>query len=129
MKAQVSVELLLILVLFLGVITPLFYFTFSQSADEIKLSKAEHALDSIAKSADYVYSLDEGTKTQIEIELPDGILNSTISGKTIAYNIETRSGTTDVFSISISNLYGALPVKSSAHIVTLEHTDTGVRIG
>jgi hypothetical protein len=129
MKAQVSVELLLVIVLFLGVITPLFYFSFSQSADEIKISRTTHALDKITKSTDYVYSLDKGTKTQIQVELPEGITESKIQGKTLVYTIETKSGTTDIFSVSKADLEGELPTRSSTHMITIENMGDGVKIG
>ena len=44
MKSQVSVEMLLIIAIFLGVITPIFYFSFTQSTDEIKISKTKYYL-------------------------------------------------------------------------------------
>jgi Tfp pilus assembly protein PilE len=129
MKAQVAVEMLLVIAIFLGVITPIFYFSFTQSVDEIRTAKAKYALDEIAKAADYVYSLETGTTTQLQIELPDGIDEARIVGKTIVYKVSTTSGITDIFSVSKADLSGTLPIKSTKHILTLSHTEDGVKIG
>ena len=128
MKAQISVEILLIIALFLGVITPVFYFSFTQTTDNMRLTKAKTALADITAAADYVYSLEVGSTTQLEVDVPDGIDSANIVNHTIIYRVSTSAGTSDVFSVSKANLYGTLPIKSANKVLTINHTENGVSI-
>lgn len=128
MKSQVSVEMLIIIAIFLGVVTPVFYFSFTQSADEIKLTQSRYVLNEIANAADYVYSLEVGTVTQLDIDVPEGITDSRVVGHTLVYEVSTTSGVSDVFSVTKADVYGELPVRSTRHLLTLNHTESGVYI-
>ena len=128
MRAQISVEMLLIIALFLGVLTPVFYISFSQTTDNLRLSKAKTALAEITNAADYVYSLEVGSTTQLNVDVPDGIDLARIVNHTVVYKVSTYAGISDVFSVSKANLYGTLPTKSAKYRLVLNHTESGVSI-
>ena len=124
-----ALELLLVFTIALAIIGPLYFFTFVQSTDNIRISKTQSAVDTLGRGVDYVYSLNKGTITTVTIELPDSIISYNLTSKTIINRVNTTVGTTSIFYTTRANVTGSLPTGEGRHVVTLNNTGIGVSLG
>jgi len=130
MRAQVSVEYLMIIGVALVIATPLFYYAISESTSNIKLNEAEDAVNTIAKAADSVYSLGPGTKKYVNIVIPGGVEQGSIDGNAIKLRVSLFGGVADIYARSKASLIGGVPLASGAHRISIEALDSGyVQIG
>lgn len=127
-KAQIALEFLLIITIALAIIGPMYYFTFANSSDNIKISKAQSAIDTIGRNIDYVYSLNKGSVTAVDVVLPEGIVGYNVTNKTILYRIGISVGVTYTFYTTKANLNGTLPVSEGRHRIVLNNTGGGVSL-
>jgi len=128
MKGQVATEYLTIVGIGLFIVTIVFYYTITYSSESVSVNQAKEAADTIAKAADYVYSVGVGSQTTIVINLPNRIVESHIKNKEILFKLGLKSGITDVYSITKGEVSGALPIRHGRHYITLNMTDDGVYI-
>ena len=130
MRAQVSVEYLMVIGVALVIVLPLFYYAISESTNNIKLNQAEDAVNTIAKAADSVYSLGPGTKKYVDIVIPGGVEQSAIDGNAIKLKVSLFGSVADIYSKSKANLIGGVPLVSGPHRISIEALDSGyVQIG
>ncbi len=130
-KAQTAMEYLMIFGLVLGMVTPVWIYVTSlekHAGNELFLSYAQIAADRIADTADLVYSQRPPAKLRVRIYMPDRVQSVNITGKTIIFTLLTDSGITDVYSVSRSDLRGALPSREGNYWVDVEAFDTYVNI-
>jgi len=121
-KAQIAIEAVLVFALALTIIGVLYGFTFSNASDNIAISKTQAAVDTLGRNVDYIYSLNKGSSTSVEIDIPAGAVNYTLTSKTINYKVGISSGFTDVFYITKTNLTGRLPISEGKYIVYINNT-------
>jgi len=127
-KAQLSLEFLFIILIGLVILGPIYVFTLSNSSDNIKVSKAQSAVDTMGRNIDYVYSLNKGSVITVDVDVPEGITGYNVTGKQIFYQVGTSVGTTDAFYVTKANLTGTLPTSQGRHTVFLNNTGGGVTI-
>jgi len=127
-KAQLALEFLLVITIALVIIGPTYYFTFQNSSDNIKVSKAQNAVEIIGKGIDYVYSINKGSIISVNVDLPAGVSSYNITNKTIIYKVSLSSGTTSVFYTTKATLNGTLPISEGRKTIILNNTGGGVTI-
>jgi uncharacterized protein (UPF0333 family) len=107
-KGQASLEQLLITALMLTVVGVLFFMAMTYSADTLRAMQAKDAVDKMAKTADYVYSLGPGYKQSARLTFPDNTQLFNASGKRIWVSIPLSSGTEDVYANTRATVFGSL---------------------
>lgn len=124
-KGQASLEQMVITGIGIGFIAVIFYLSLNFANDNVRISQAQDAVDKLAKSADYVYSLGPGTKDKVEVYMPDGIIFANLSSHTIHIRISLSSGRADVFANTKAALTGSLPQNSGPQEIIITHTEGG----
>ena len=81
MKAQIATEYLILIGLILIVLIPILYYTTQESTTSININQAQDVVQTLAKTADYVYSLGPGTRSVALITIPLGVNRSIVSGR------------------------------------------------
>ena len=123
MKSQAAIEYLVLMSLIIFFLIPLLYYSTSESANTIKLNDAQDAVQSLVKTADYVYSLGPGTKTNILITIPEGVYNISIKGYEIILNL---GGYGEIVGKSKANLTGNLSSSKGNYQVKVELLENGM---
>jgi len=123
MKSQAAIEYLVLVSLIIFFLIPLLYYSTSESANTIKLNDAQDAIQSLVKTADYVYALGPGTKTTVLITIPDGVYNVSMKGHEVILNL---AGYGEVVGKSKANLTGNLSNLKGSYQVRVELLDNGV---
>ena len=100
MKSQISTEYLLILGLIFIFIIPLFYYSMQEASLSIRINQASDAVVTIAKTADSLYALGNGSKDKLILNLPKGINSFQISNKEIIMKLNHKNATSDIIAIS-----------------------------
>ncbi|OIO21135.1 hypothetical protein COV61_04095 [Candidatus Micrarchaeota archaeon CG11_big_fil_rev_8_21_14_0_20_47_5] len=98
-KAQISVELLVILGLSLAIMIPLILSAFSQAADSrhsLSISQADSVAQRLAAGADTLSHLGAGAKMVLDVQMPEGISEVKISPHEIAFTIEAYGKKTEI---------------------------------
>src|SRR3989339_46795 len=130
MKAQASLEQLIVTGIALTMIAFIFYFSINYANDNARVSQARHAVDKIAKSADYVYFLGNGAKDDVDIYVPDGARFINVTGNRVHIRVSLSSGDSDVFANNKASLTGSVPLSSGRKTITLTALPSGkVRVG
>ncbi len=128
MKGQFATEMLTIVVIGLFIIIPLFYFSLFHSSQAASQIVATDAVNSIANTADYLYSLGNQSATTIIIKIPESIVSTAIINKTILLKLQTTAGVQDVFAITKANITGFLPNKTGDYQIKLQNLGNRINI-
>jgi len=128
MKAQAAVEYLIMVGVILAIAIPIFYYSLTYSSESVAISKSKEAAEAIASGVDYVYSLGEGTRTTVAIDIPTNVKESYILDNEIGFRISTSAGITDVYAMSMTNVTGSLPDTPGRHFIVIKHLGDGVVI-
>ena len=104
MKAQASIEYLIIIGLVLLITIPLFQYGLSKSTESIRYQQAADAVNVIARTADEVHSQGIGSKDSVFVTTPSGINEVIVNGKTITLRLSISGGNSDFIGISRANL-------------------------
>lgn len=130
MKAQASMEQLIVIGVALAFVAIAFYFASSYSSDSVKIAQSEDAVGRLAAGADYVYSLGPNSKEYVTVYLPQDIQATDINGSRILFRLRTSSGITDVFANSKAELIGSLPSYRGKQKILIQYLPSGkVSIG
>lgn len=130
MKAQASLEQLVVIATSLAFVSIAFYIAASYSADSAKIAQARDAVDRLVGSADHVYALGPNSKEYVSVYLPEDLAGTNVSGKSISTRVYTTGGSTDVFASSKADLVGSLPRYRGRQRILVEYLQSGkVRIG
>lgn len=122
MKSQAALEYLLVVGLSLAVIIPVFYYSLTHSSDSIAVSQAQNTVNTLAKAADYVYSLGEGSSSKVLISIPKNVLNTSTQNKTISIRLQTSSGISDITATTKATVSGTLPNVSGNYNIFVNMT-------
>lgn len=130
MKAQASLEQLIVIAIGLSLVSVTFYLAVNYSSDSTKISQAKDAVERLTASADHVYALGPNSKEYITVYLPEDLTRASVSGKNIILTVPTTAGSNDVYASSKADLIGSLPAYRGRQKVLVEYLLSGkVRIG
>ena len=126
MKAQASLEQLVVIAAALAFIGVAFYFASSYSSDSVTIAQAQDAVQRLAAGSDYVYSLGPNSKEYVTIYIPSNVLNISVIGNTVRFQVPVSSGgVTDVYATSKASLIGALPAYRGEQKILIEYLANG----
>ena len=123
MKAQVATEFLVIVSFALIILIPIIYYSFFYSYESTAASETQRAARTIADAADYVYSLGNGTTTNVRISIPAGVVGGLVLDHTINYKISTSAGVSDVIAITRAEIAGVIPNKTGVYNVNIQNSN------
>jgi len=127
-RGQVAIEyLLLIGVIFLAII-PVFYYAIQQSSQDVRMNEANDFASTLAKTADVVYALGPGSQDYVNVVLPGGVENISITRNEILLKVKIFGGTADIFAHSKTNLTGSLSTISGSKHISVKNINGTVRI-
>ncbi|HKZ45502.1 MAG TPA: hypothetical protein VJ343_02245 [archaeon] len=122
MKAQVSVEYLIIVSVALVVLLPLILYSgeiLRNYNEETRMSLAKNAVKKIGESADWVYSQGPPAKLNTEVYFPSGISQTSLENNAILLKMKVSSGTSDIYYSTMSPLNGSIPSVPGYYTITL----------
>lgn len=128
MKAQLSLEYLLLVGLILMLLAPVFYYAFSTSTQTIKMNEADNFVKSIANTADTLYSLGPGSQDSIEINVPKGTKNITLKNKEVLLIIYIFNGEAYISADTKTNISGNITTKSGSYHITLKNENNTIKV-
>ncbi len=107
-KAQSSLEYLLVVALTFAIIVPttyLFYNYSKDSSQQITDSQIAKLGRGIVDSAETMFYSGKGSKTTLEVNVPDSIASAVIiDGRELVFNVTTSSGSSEIVFFSSVNL-------------------------
>ncbi len=126
MKAQAAFEYMLVVIIVLALLIPLWVYTMTvnnDATDELTLSYAKNAVESITSAADLVYSQGPPAKVRISVYVPGSVDEGNITNQTVIYKVSYNAGITGIFSTSKARLNGTLPTSKGTHIMEIRAID------
>ena len=121
MKAQVATEFLVIVSVSLIILIPIIYFAFFYAFESTTSSEVQRTANNIADTADYIYSLGNGSQATIQVSIPQGVINSSVTNKTISFKIGNRAGISDVIAVTKANVVGTVPSSVGIYKIKLQN--------
>ena len=107
-KAQSSLEYLLIVALTFAIIVPttyLFYNYSRESSQEITDAQITKLGRSIVDSAESIFYSGQGSKTALELNIPDSVYSALIiDGRELVFNVTTTFGVSEIVFFSSVNI-------------------------
>lgn len=115
-NAQVSMEYLFVIAFFLLLVTPIFFFSYTQLNWHNRYNRINDAVATISKTADDVCALGDGSIQYAVIQLPQGIEWTNVANKTITIHTR-RFG--DVYTETKCEIEGNLTTQSGIYHIAL----------
>lgn len=110
-RSQASLEYLLVVALTFAIIVPttyLFYSYSKESSQEITDAQVTRLGKSIVDTAETIFYSGEGSKTTLELSIPDNIGSVVIiDGREIVFNVTTNFGASEIVFFSPVNMSAA----------------------
>ncbi|MBI2653904.1 hypothetical protein HYX02_03770 [Candidatus Woesearchaeota archaeon] len=107
-KAQASMEYLLVVALTFAIIVPttyLFYSYSKESTQEIADAQLTKLGRGIIDAAESIFYSGQGSKTTLELNVPDSVYSAIIiDGRELVFNLTTSFGTSEIVFLSSVNL-------------------------
>ena len=131
MKAQVSVEYMLVMGFAALMTIPLLliYYTYSSdTSDSVAVSQALQIARRIVDSSESVYYLGKPSQTTLKLNFPERIYSTNLSNREVVFKIKTKNGITDIVQVSSVNMSGSLPTSQGIHIITVKAEEGYVQI-
>lgn len=129
-KGQAATEYVIIIGTVLVVTIPLLYYAMRESNVNIKLSKAEDAVNTLARAADVVYSIGPGTRKYVWIDMPKGVQTYSLQERAVSISLSIFGGIGEYIASTKAELVGQIPISHGQHRVRVEMLETGyVRFG
>lgn len=110
MKAQASMEYIILIGLILAALIPLIYYATTKSSNEIRINQADQTVQTIAKAADNVYTAGPGNREYIQIVIPSGVSNFTVVDRDIRIVLGIYGSNSDVHARSIASIVNKTPL-------------------
>jgi len=114
-KAQVSLEYMIMLGISLVVLVAVLLVVnnmINTSTIQVSVSSASTAVEGIREAADFIYVTGHPSKIQKSIFIPNNVVKTTITGKTILFRLAIGStkgsSYTDIYAITKGNLTGSI---------------------
>ena len=115
MKAQASMEYLLIVGILLVVLVPLFLFSLNSATTSIRFNEAKEAVETIATEADNLYKFGGGKQT-IFVTIPSGVTSSKVNTNSVVLTLDGG----DSVAFTTAPLNGSIPTSEGYKQITLE---------
>ena len=137
LRAQSSTEYLLVLGIVLVILVPFIYYGYSSSQESVRILQARRAVESLANAADYVYTQGYGSRTTVNVIIPEGIdfdnsyigkpltSSSEVPSEEINLRLYTQNGFTDVFKSTQEEVRGNWLNRSGPYFFTVYMSDDG----
>ncbi|HLG24028.1 MAG TPA: hypothetical protein VI564_03825 [Candidatus Nanoarchaeia archaeon] len=127
-KSQSSLEYLLVVAISLAIFVPTTYLFFNYSKDSSQdLSDAQltEIGRTIIDTAESIYYTGEGSKTVLELSLPDNVRSAVIiDSKELVFNISSNFGISELVFISKVNIT-TLPANCNGNVCNLPELGSG----
>jgi hypothetical protein len=128
-RAQLSVEFLVVAGLVLLILTPLWVSLLraiqAEQAD-LRISQAHTALERIVQGADLVYVQGSPASVTVTVYVPPGVLNYSLSNNETMYRLSMGTAFTDVVEPTKTPFAGSLPITEGTYKLLVSAEDTGV---
>ncbi|MFC1755074.1 hypothetical protein ACFL96_17055 [Thermoproteota archaeon] len=129
-RSQASLEYLLLIGLLFLIIIPIFYYSITESTDQIRMNQAEDTVNALVKTADSVYALGPGSKDYVDVTIPGGTSGYVINESEMSLILDFKEGSRKISGYSKAILIGAIPINAGRNKIPVEMLDSGVvRIG
>lgn len=131
MRGQVAFEYMIIVAVVFAFLIPIWIYintVQTRTSTELILSYAKNAVEKITTAADLVYSQGPPAKVRLALYIPSNVQGSSIVNKTVILRVVTDSGISDIYSTSLANLNGSIPISEGNYWATLEAKDSFVQI-
>ncbi len=120
-KGQVSTEYLVMTAFLLTVIAIIFAYALVTLSENVKVSRADAAVNTLASAANQVSGLGAGNTVYVNIDVPNDIYSGSASGYEIKYVVRVIGGYTDVWERTKNSIaYTALPTTSGLYVIKVE---------
>jgi uncharacterized protein (UPF0333 family) len=130
-KAQVSLEFMMIVGVALLMTLPLILIFYRQSENinsEIGASQLDKVASEIRDAADEVYYLGSPSKKTVTVYMPEGVNNISITNNTIVFTVEALGSDYELVKWSVTTLTGSLQIYPGIHHISVQAYDTYVQI-
>ncbi len=131
MRGQASIEYLALVGIVLAFIIPVWLYMTSlntQTGNELSLSYAKNAAKQIADVSSLVYSQGPPAKVSLKLYIPSGVINASLQGNNIVFNVSVGNSYTDVFAVSSAPLNGTLPTEQGTYNIAIQAVGSYVQI-
>ena len=130
MKGQSSIEYIILIGLLLAAVIPLLFYATTKSSNEIRLNQADQSVQTIAKAADNVYTAGPGNREYIQVTLPTGTKNFTVSGRDILMTLSIYGGNSNVHARAIAPIVNKtpLPMQQGTYNLVVRMTEKELQI-
>jgi hypothetical protein len=133
MRAQSAIEYFIIAAMVMMFMIPIWVFivtTQYQTTNELALSYTRNAAKQIADAASLVHSQGYPAKINIKVYIPDGVINVSITDKTIIFIVDTGEQDSEVWYTSSATMQGEdqIPVNSGYYYLDIVSHDSYVEI-
>ncbi|MBS1266654.1 MAG: hypothetical protein MAG795_00622 [Candidatus Woesearchaeota archaeon] len=132
-KSQVSTEFMIILafvLLLIGSLIAVNQGLMTKVGNQFRVSKARLIVDDLAETAEYVYSQGQGAQTKVLVSVPEGVVTTQVSNRTIVMSVISGSQSTrDVYRNLDFPVRGSIPAYQGNHWITLRSQQGYVEIG
>jgi hypothetical protein len=125
-RAQVSIELVTYVGLFSLAISAAALLVYPHWETQRRVNTAELTVADLRSVADAVYSSEPGRRQTITINVPSGVIWTSVDNHIINMALELpRDGITEVIEITKAPVKGNIPKEEGLHKVTVEYMSTG----
>ena len=125
-RGQISFEYVVLIGLLLVLLIPLIYYASSYTSHNVKISKAEDAVTSLAKAADEVYASSPGTKKYVWVNVPNGVSDAYVNSTEITLVMNFFGKYSDITAITRSTVTGEIPSESGTYRLPVELLSSGI---
>ena len=126
-RAQVALEYLMVVGLIMLILIPFWAYITLYSSDiefSFKIEYARTAVNRVTDAADFVHAQGIPAKVRLKIYFPKDINSTSISGMRVSITLLDNT----IYSDSIANLSGDLPLTGGYHYITIKSEGTYVNI-
>ncbi|MBS3062790.1 MAG: hypothetical protein J4203_02870 [Candidatus Diapherotrites archaeon] len=124
-RAQISTEYVFMVAFLLLIVGIMFVFSMQTAQETISANLVANSLNSLEKTIGEVYALGPDTQLYTEIDLPDSLVDSTVSGYSYGFKVNSLSGESNLLTEAKAELVGTLPTTSGRHLVRVRMRSDG----
>ena len=131
MKAQVSMEYLLVVGLGFLLIIPIILIAYTQSSrfsNDVTTAQIQKVGTELVDAINSVYYAGPPTKKTMKLYFPDGINNITIQGDKLIFSVRGRGGTYEYVAFAATNMTGSIEPFDGIHNLVVEASGSVVNV-